>query len=244
MRKTILLLPLVLFLAGCPVTQPQDTPVDAQKLTVRTSDDDYWVYVSSNYTASRSWPVVITLHGTPGFDGAKAQIRAWKALAEKHGFIVAAPELSSVQGILPVLQNSRQNALRKDDTTILAVLDDLGRKYNINRDNVLLTGFSAGGYPLYYTGLSHPERFSALVARACNFDKDTIDHIPITDETRSKPILIFWGKDDFREIRRDGWAAFRYLRLRYCRGTEKKEIDGGHTRRPGVAARWWLDQTR
>ena len=99
----LLILPLATILAGCPVTQEQQTPVEP--LAMKAGGYKYWLYVPSDYSADRDWPMVVTLHGTFGFDDGDAQIREWKRLAEDNGLIVVAPALSSVQGILPVVKS-------------------------------------------------------------------------------------------------------------------------------------------
>ncbi len=242
MRKYLLLMPLTMLAAGCPVTQPQDTPVEQLRQIEPQTQRGYWLYVPSCYAADRDWPLVVTLHGTHGWDSSAAQIKEWKSLAEQQGFLVAAPDLRSVQGILPVLPGAWEQDLADDDKAILAMMDDVAARYRVDRKRVLLTGFSAGGYPLYYTGLRHPERFRMLIARACNSDIDLFEKIPLTDEVKKMPILIFWGKDDLSEIARQSWQAFRWLRYHKCYETRQMTTKGGHLRRPEIAWDQWQRQ--
>jgi poly(3-hydroxybutyrate) depolymerase len=237
----MLLLPLA---AGCLVTQPQDTPVPALKCTDVQSGQDYWLYVPSYYDDSTSWPLVITLHGTHLLDGSKRQINEWKVLAERKGFIVAAPALKSVQGVLPVSDGLWQKDLQSDERTIISLEKELQRRYRIRRGAVILTGFSAGGYPMYYTGLRHPDRFDMLIARGCNSSMAIFEDVPVTDEARQMPIAIFWGKDDMGHIQEQSWQAFRWLREHRFFGTERREVEGGHLRRPEVAWSLWEQRGR
>jgi poly(3-hydroxybutyrate) depolymerase len=238
----MLLLALLPVLAGCPVMQSQNTPVDQLRLEDPASGDQYWVYVPSYYTPDRDWPVVITLHGTHGFDSASAQIREWKALAEEAGLIVAAPDLHSPQGILPVLESMRNRDLAVDEQTILGCLDFLRARYAIDEKAVLLTGFSAGGYAMYYTGLRHPDRFSALAARACNSDLEIFENLSPDDQARKLPIIIIHGQDDLGAIGTQSWEAFRWLREHGFKGSEHHKIKGGHIRQPQVALQYWLQR--
>jgi len=246
-RATLLICLLLPCLAGCPVFQSQDTPVPQRKLTNPTNGKTYWLYVPSYYTADRDWPLVITLHGTFGFDSASDQIREWKALAEKRGFIVAAPHLRSVQGILPVIRPIWYDDLADDENTILSLLAELKRRYRIARDPaagkdlVMLTGFSAGGYPMYYTGLRNPEKFSVLVARACNSDSGVFKHVEVTQAVRRLRVIIFYGKGDLPFIANQSWDAFRWLRVNGCLRAERHKISGGHMRRPDRAWAYWAD---
>jgi poly(3-hydroxybutyrate) depolymerase len=238
MRKALPLACLALLLTGCPVMQDQDTPVPEFDRVEPRTKAEYWMYVPSYYSARRSWPLVITLHGTYGFDSAHWQVKEWKALAEEKGFIVVAPELDSVQGVLPVSDSRRVKQLREDERTIVSVLRDVAGEYRVDRDHVMLTGFSAGGYPLYYVGLRNPDKFDILVARACNCDIDLLEEVGVNQANRRLKVFIFWGKDDLKPIRDAGWQAFRYLRQRGLMA-ERDTLRGGHQRRPRKAYEYW-----
>jgi phospholipase/carboxylesterase len=241
-KKLVPFLLLAACCAGCPVLSSQDVPVPATRNRDPATDAAYWLYVPEDYAPEKAFPLAIVLHGTraPAYDTADKQINEWKRLAEDENFIVAAPVLDSVQGILPVIKPLWRKDLDRDERVILSLLNHLSGKYNIDCGRVLLTGFSSGGYPLYYTGLRNPTRFNALVADACNSSLDIFENVELTDEARETPIFIFWGKDDFRSIQREGWQAFRYLRERGFKRTHRKEIEGGHFRRPGRVYDFWM----
>ncbi len=223
--------------SGC-VTQPQNTPVGPIGYVEPGTDTRYDIYVPSNYTASRTWPLVITLHGTHGFDSYGGQIREWKMLAEEFGFLVAAPQLRSTQGVLPRIQSLWYADLDRDEQSILAVLRDVRRLYRIDADSVLLTGFSAGGYPLIWTGLQHPDKFSMLIARSCTFDMGMIDRIPVTQPARRLPVEILHGTWDMA----GGQSSAGATRL-HRRGfaAVERTLSGGHARRPDLALAVWRD---
>ena len=238
MRRVALIiwLPLAGILAGCPVF-PGWTPVAPESRVEKSTGTKYWIYVPSEHNKEERWPLVITLHGSWGWDGRRRQAMEWKALAEKHSFIVVAPKSRSSEGILPTFR--WQKKLEEDERNILAVLEEVVQQYNIDRSYVMLTGFSAGGYPMYWIGLRNPDKFHMLVARACNSSVKMLEKIQVTKEVRKMPIFLFWGKDDLRPIQKQSWAAFRWLRLHKCYATTKKEIRGGHMRRPEVAYHAW-----
>ncbi|MCE5327654.1 MAG: prolyl oligopeptidase family serine peptidase [Planctomycetaceae bacterium] len=238
--RWLIVLPLLCVVSGCPVTQPQPTSGKLLKLKVSTNKEDYELFLPSEYTPDKQWPLVITLHGTHGWDDYQPQMREWKYLGEKKGLIIAAPYLKSPQGILPVLHSIRDKQLQEDEKTILGIIDDVVANYHVDPKAVLLSGFSAGGYAMYYVGLRHPDRFNMLIARACNSSEPVFESIKLTDQARSLPIAIFWGGDDLKPIQDQSWAAFEYLRTHKCYNTRKMEIKGGHLRRPEVAYDLWL----
>jgi poly(3-hydroxybutyrate) depolymerase len=236
------LLPLLAMTAGCPVTQPQQTPVPALRQEIKATGTKYWLYVPSYHRADRDWPLVITLHGTYGWDGPRRQIDEWKYLAEQRGLIVAAPDLQSAQGILPVVRSAWYKDLAADEKSILALIDELVARYRVDPHAVLLTGFSAGGYVMYDTGLRNPQRFDMLISRACNSDLELLERVELTDAARELPVMIFCGKDDLKKIQDQSWAAYRYLREHRCFQTRHMEIKGGHLRRPELAYRIWQER--
>lgn len=232
------LLILACLLAGCPVTQHRP-PGDITRLREPLTKRSYHLYVPTWYTDELDWPVVITLHGSAWWDGPLRQAEEWGALADEKGFIVIAPKLTSAEGVLPVTRKGRMKQLVADDEAILAILDEVAGDYNIDLSSVMLSGFSAGGYPMWYTGLSHPDKFQVLVARACNSSIDIFEAIILTDRARQLNIYMFWGKDDLKPIQKQGWQAWQYLRTHGLFNTEMKENAGGHLRRPDIAYRFW-----
>lgn len=248
-RLAALALPaLALNLGGCPVLQSQDTPVPEFKVIASATSQPYWMYVPSQYEPTRRWGLVITLHGTHGFDDGQAQVREWKSLAEAHGFIVMAPQLVSPQGILQVSREQRAKDLIEDDRRVQAALEEVTAKYSIDTSDVMLTGFSAGGIPMYWIGLKHPELFHTLCARSANCDVTSLQDIAITDAAKKMRVLIFYGKTGINPgysrwspIYNESWEAFRYL---LDHGLHKDRVKvtpmaGGHERRPDVAYKFW-----
>jgi poly(3-hydroxybutyrate) depolymerase len=239
---TGLLLAAVPILGGCPVFQPTDTPVSETEVVEPTTGQKYWLYVPSNYSGDRDWPLVVSLHGTIPWDTSTRQILEWKALAEEKGFLVACPCLDSSQGILPIVsRKSWYEDLDRDERVILAVMDDVRGKYRIDPDAnaVLLTGFSAGGFAMFHTGLHNPSRFGMLIARACNSDVRMMEEtIQPTDAARRMPIVVFWGKDE-AVLTQQGWEAFEYLRNHGFKKARMQEVAGGHLRRPELAYKLW-----
>ena len=232
-------------LAGCPVNAG-DTPVKEFKAVTAGTKATYYLYLPSYHDRSRSWPMVVTLHGTYGFDSARAQVREWRQLAEEHGFVVLAPALKSTQGILPVGRHARLKDLQQDENRVIDAINEVRRKYNIDPAAVMITGFSAGGYPLYYIALRNPELFSVMVARMCNCDLEILKTIPVTEKVRAMPMLIFFSKtginpisSHFNPVAVQSWAAFRYLRQHGCTKAEIKDVRGGHQRNPELAFIFW-----
>jgi poly(3-hydroxybutyrate) depolymerase len=236
MKRYIILLLLAWTLPGCPVPWTPETPVQASKIRSPATNSNYYIYTPSYHTKDRQWPIVITLHGSWGWDGPMRQAHEWQYYAEKYGFILIAPKLSSAEGILPLFW--WDSKLKKDETNVLAILDEVLETHNGDPEAVLLSGFSAGGFPMYYIGLRNPERFNMLISRGGNSDLKIFKSIELSDAAKKLPMMIYWGKDDVF-TKKSGWRAFRWLRENGVSTANMKKVKGGHLRRPEDAYMFW-----
>ena len=215
---------------GCAVTQPQDTP-NWQRLEVEPSTGrGYYIYVPSTYRHDKPAPLIVTCHGTPPYDVAEHHIREWKKLGEINGCIIVAPQLVATDGLFgdgPVI------GMLQDERYILSIISYLGYRYNIDKANIMLTGFSGGGFPTYWVGLRHPETFSVLAARNANFNRPNLDGWFTPRPTT--PLIIYWGANDPGVIRSQCEQAIEYLRGKGYKPVVRELPGVGHERHPEVA---------
>lgn len=142
--------------------------------------------------------------------------------------------------------------VQSDCETILSLRDSLCESYNIDQKMIMMTGFSAGGYPMYYTGLRYPDKFSILLARACNNNKElTLDGVESEYSEKDKkkpriPVLLFVGKDDLKPIQKQTWMTYRWLRRHGWTkaNCDLDETQGGHIRRPLTTWNMWQEQVQ
>ena len=249
MWKLVFVLLVVTFLPGCPIFQDRNTPVSQTLETEQETGAKYYRYVPSNYDASKKYPLVITLHGTWPWDVDWHQINEWKMLGEKQGFIVVAPRLHmhSTQGILPKISSLMIRDLKKDEEIILAVRREMCRLYNIDINRIIISGFSSGGYPMYWTGIRYPRLFSVMAARSCNSDDRIFAELEkvIRKTSLRIPVVILIGKDE-SALQDDAWRAFRWLRTHGwdSHNCIRKSTSGGHLRRPERAYQMGMSLAR
>jgi len=223
--------------AGCPVTQPQNTRTNPELFAEPTTNRQYYLFVPDTYDSAKPMPLVISCHGTAPFDVASAHAREWKKMAEVHGFILVCPKMVSTDGILGA---GAIGPLLRDERLILSIFGQLAYRFNIDRRNVMLTGFSGGGFPVYFVGLRHPDLFSVVVPRNCNFNAHSIDGW-YPPEAKNTPIKVYYGQNDPAAIRSQSLDAIEYLREHGFRRVETQIIPGaGHERHPEVAMKFWL----
>jgi poly(3-hydroxybutyrate) depolymerase len=223
-------------LAGCSVPQDQNTPVSPRWMSDPATNAGYYLYVPSTYRPAKPAPVIVTCHGTDPYDVAAYQIGEWKKLAEQYGCILVCPKLTSTDGLFG---SGSIDALLHDEWVILSVFGQLHYMYNIDRRNVLITGFSGGGFPVYFVGLRHPDIFSVAVARSCNFNRQALeDWYPAS--AMKTPVKVYYGENDFAGVRSQSDSAIAYLRSAGFIVEQEVIPKIGHERRPEVAMRFWL----
>lgn len=116
---------------------------------------DYLLYLPTDYDASsgKRWPLIFFLHGA-GERGSDV----W--MVAKHG----PPKVATHMTNFPFIVVSPQCPEGKiwTDDLLLALLDDVEKKYAVDLHHVYLTGLSMGGYGTWSLGLTYPERFAAI----------------------------------------------------------------------------------
>lgn len=218
--------------AGCPRYHDADVPNDILKRSDPETGNKYFLYVPSSYDPNAKWPLVVLCHGTRPWDSARRQMLDWVQLAEEKGFLVAAPELAGTSSA-PKRRPAKQVAMqREDERRILGMVRHVRAGYEISEDRIFLTGWSAGGFAVLYTGLKHPQVFRALALQQGNFNAaylselaDGIDpYQPVCVISGALDMLT--GKDAKRCVK---WLEAHHVNL------QKLEVNGGHRGHPEQA---------
>ena len=232
MAKTLIIVLVALtFLGGCEIPQAQDTRSWQRKEIDPVTGRGYFLFVPDTYRANKPIPVIVSCHGTPPFDVAEHHIKMWKKLGETNRCIIIAPELAGTDGLLG---NGPVMAMMADERFILSILSQLGYRYNIDRANIMITGFSGGGFPTYWVGLRHPKVFSTIVAQNCNFSRGNV-HGWYPPEAKNSNVLVYYGSNDPFTISIQSQFAIEYLREQGF-SIETRVLGGvGHQRRPDIA---------
>jgi len=217
---------------GCAVPQDQNTPMWQKHHIDPATGKGYWLYVPSTYRPEVAMPLIISCHGTPPYDVAEHHIREWKMLGERNGCIVACPELIATDGLIG---DGPISGMLPDERQILSLVSLLSYRFNIDRANVMITGFSGGGFPTYWVGLRNPDVFSVVAARNCNFSKANLDGW-YPGEAKNTAVFVYYGENDPAAIVLQSKAAIRYLRANGFTRVEAGVIPGrGHERKPEYA---------
>ena len=237
MRKLLFILPALLFMTGCPVPPTGETPVGRWYWSDPVSKATFWVYVPEKYNHKEPMKVLISCHGTPPWDIAEHHIRTWKWYGEEHGIIIICPDLTGTDGIVG---DGPIPAMLSNERKILSILSTLSYRYNIDQNNIMITGFSGGGFPAYFVGLRHPELFSVVVAQNCNFSERNLDGW-YPPEAKKIPLMIYYGEYDPQPIIDQSTKGIAYFKKHNFNVTTKVLRGKGHDRMPKVALQFFLD---
>jgi predicted esterase len=126
----------------------------AYRSAVDSTLQPYRVFVPDAYTASKSWPLVVALHGMGGdensmFDSYAGEV---KKNAERLGFLVVCPKGRDTASMY-------RGSAEQD---VMDVLAEVRRDYKVDAKRIYLMGHSMGGYGTWSTAMDHPEVFAAL----------------------------------------------------------------------------------
>lgn len=161
------------------------------------------VHVPKTYNPAKPTPVVLILHGAGGNGRHYLDQDGWARKAEEAGFIAVAPDGLPAQPRLtpnfvsnPRVWNSGQLLPRSprsliDDVTFCgALLDEIERLANVDKDRVYLSGHSNGAGMAFRLGAELSERFAAIapVASQC--------WVPRPRPKRPLPTLFIIGTAD------------------------------------------------
>lgn len=126
----------------------------------------YLVRPPAGWDGKSNLPMIVHF---PGYQmTADDMMRDKEALAvfDRLGILVVAAEARGLVWNLPAFGEPRE---RNEFTYVSAVLDDVEKRFPIDKARILASGFSLGGSMVWYIACDGPRRFSAFVAFAGAF---------------------------------------------------------------------------
>ncbi len=153
----------------------------------------YSLYVPSHYRHEARWPLVIVCHGGGAFDSAAREIDNWRRLAEREGFVLAAPDLRRPKG-LRTDNRAPEQTLAENEGFILSIVRSARGAHSIDDTRVFLCGSGTGALPALYVGLRHPDVWRAICVRQPSFRPELLDRcVPFLDPYQPIQVLCYRG---------------------------------------------------
>ncbi len=142
---------------------------------------NYLLYLPENYEQKEKWPLLLFLHGSGerGDNLDLVTIHGPPMLVKKgkqFPFIVISPQCPKGQLWQPI--------------ELTALLDDVEKKYRVDKDRVYVTGLSMGGFGTWSLAAHTPYRFAALAPICGGGEKFWVKKI------KHVPIWVFHGAKD------------------------------------------------
>ena len=149
----VLSLLLIGLISGTNLAAEPGTQRSAELKTQVQVKMDYLLYLPKDYDAKDAWPLLLFLHGA-GERGEDLE------LVKKHG----PPKLISEGQDFPFIVVSPQCLKDRwwEPIELIALLDELVQKYNVDEDRIYLTGLSMGGFGTWRLAAFAPDRFAAI----------------------------------------------------------------------------------
>ncbi|HEX4607456.1 MAG TPA: alpha/beta hydrolase [Urbifossiella sp.] len=187
--------------------QPKSATARIEKKTYDFKDAgkemEYAVFVPGRYDKGKKWPLVVALHGLGGSPQNILRYGGFTDLAEKHGYILAAPMGYNPRGwygARPLVKGAADdpaNIAELSEKDVMNVLDIVKKGYTIDPDRIYLMGHSMGGGGAWHLGTKYPDVWAGLApiapatARPAT-DAEKIKHIPVIlvqgDEDKLVPV--------------------------------------------------------
>ncbi len=144
-----------------PVGEVVEQDLDCDHVDYRAH---YFLRIPTHYSAETAHPLLLIGHGGNGamtLDYARRASRAgftpWLELAEKHGFILAAPLTERGWGAI-------------GNSIVLSLISKLTRELHIDPDRIYLSGHSMGGHLSWRSGISFADRWGAIAPMSGGYD--------------------------------------------------------------------------
>jgi esterase/lipase len=173
---------LLLFITGCkptikPIPLSEQNPQILNKKVVKNISAEYLLYLPEKYYEKKQWPLIFFLHGAAerGDDINKLKDKGLPQILKgkkDFPFIVVSPQCP---GDAWWTHDSQLEVLS-------TVLDDIVKRYKVDKDRIYLTGLSMGGHGTWGLADKHPDRFAAIAPVCGNGNPDNaykIKHIPV-----------------------------------------------------------------
>jgi poly(3-hydroxybutyrate) depolymerase len=157
---------------------------------------EYGLFVPSAYTKDKKWPLMLALHGLGSNPQQILRYRGLTDLAEKHGYIVAAPMGYNQRGWYGIRVPNRkvepENLPELSEKDVMNVLGIVRKEYAIDSDRIYLMGHSMGGGGTFHLGIKYPDLWAGIAPIAPAVFR------PASDVERIKhiPVIMIQGDDD------------------------------------------------
>lgn len=165
---------------------PQNTSAVSAKefhgTIIRQLDIAYLLFTPKGYTTEHKWPLILYLHGG-SLRGNDIQ-----RLRESPSSLITVAEQDDSFPFIILAPQCPDGEYWTDTDGLIALLDEVAKRYPVDLSRVYLTGHSMGGFGTWYLAYKHPDRFAAIAPISAPF---TITHW--AGRLKGTPVWAFHG---------------------------------------------------
>lgn len=145
----------------------------------------YGLIVPKNYDASNPIRLDVVLHGSTRPVGI-SELKFITRFDTGDDGALPAPEQPYIE-LHPL--GRVENCYRwSGETDVFEAIEDVGRRYNIDRNRIVLRGMSMGASGTWHLGLKHPDRFAAIGPYCGYVDTHRFSETPLKNFVRVGPL--------------------------------------------------------
>ena len=119
-----------------------------------TAPTKYSVLLPAEYTPHHAYPLIVALR--PPEVSAEQLLEWWEGQAQRHGYVVIAPEYADAKA-------TQYDYGAAAHAAVLDSLIDARRRFHIDSDRIFLSGHGMGGDAVFDIVMSHPDLFAGAI---------------------------------------------------------------------------------
>jgi poly(3-hydroxybutyrate) depolymerase len=181
-----------------PAHKSTTSRIQTRKYEFKEADKEmpYCLYCPTTYDKSKKTPLIVALHGLYATPTIMMHYPDFTELAEKNGYIVAAPMGYNTQGWYgnapPFGKPNPENLYDLSEKDVMNVLGIVRKEFNVDSDRIYLMGHSMGGGGTFYLGAKYPNIWAALapIAPAIFQSRSSLEKM------KDIPVILFQGEKD------------------------------------------------
>lgn len=139
------------------------------------------IFLPENYSAEKKYPLLFTLHGHGADYKQWSEIADLQQYSDNCNFIIVCPDAHYDSWYVdsPLLKESQFESYLFND-----LVPEIFSKYNIDSNNIFITGLSMGGHGAINLFLNHPQFF-----KSAGSTSGILDLLPFPDNWGIKDVL-------------------------------------------------------
>ncbi|MEP7214450.1 MAG: prolyl oligopeptidase family serine peptidase [Acidobacteriota bacterium] len=157
MKIFVIFAAIAISMSGCSNRSVPESEFPSRTVSVNGHEYKFRIFVPANHDTSKPIPVMLYLHGSGarGEDN-QSQVDGLRDFVREH------PERFPFVIVLPQCRPELFWAGEMMDQAI-AALDQTVKEFNADPDRLYLAGYSMGGFGVWQTAVTYPNKFAALV---------------------------------------------------------------------------------